>query len=113
ALDEEGSSVTLDLTRRRDSGLDPALRGLDQAEEYVAGICFKTGPPARTGVELEWTVHHDDDPGRPLDPNLLARALHPHTPSTLDAQADHLPLPGGNVLTVEPGGQVEISTQPY
>ena len=31
----------------------------------------------------------------------------------MDPQADHQPLPGGNILTVEPGGQVEISTQPY
>jgi len=105
--------VTVDITRPPDSHLDAALRGLDQAEEYVAGICFKTGPPALMGIELEWTVHHIDDPSRPLDPALLARALHPHTPSTLDPEADNLPLPSGNVITVEPGGQVEISTQPY
>jgi glutamate--cysteine ligase len=105
--------MTVHLTRRRDCRLDTALRGLDQSEEYVAGICFKTGPPARTGIELEWTVHHADDPSRPLNPALLARALHPHTPSTLDPQAHSLPLPSGNALTVEPGGQVEISTQPH
>ncbi len=105
--------MTVDITRPPDSHLDAALRGLDQAEEYVAGICFKTGPPALMGIELEWTVHHIDDPSRPLDPALLARALHPHTPSTLDPEADNLPLPSGNVITVEPGGQVEISTQPY
>src|SRR5262249_38508361 len=68
--------------------------------------------PGRIGVELEWTVHHAEDPRRPLDPAVLASALHPHTPSTLDPRTDHLPLPGGNLLTVEPGGQVEISTQP-
>jgi len=106
--------VTVDVTRRAGSRLDDtALCGIDQAEEYIAGICFKTGPPELLGVELEWTVHHTDDPSRPLDPALLARALHPHAPSTLDPQADHQPLPGGNILTVEPGGQVEISTQPY
>jgi glutamate--cysteine ligase len=114
----EGSTVTVDLTHRRDSHLDTALRGLDQAEEYVAGICFKTGPPRRYGIELEWTVHHLDNPHRPLDRTALAQALQPHTPSTLDQlatpglQPDPLPLPSGNLLTVEPGGQVEISSQP-
>jgi glutamate--cysteine ligase len=88
------------------------IRGLAHAETYIAGICFKTGPPGRVGVELEWTVHHADDPRRPLDPATLAAALHPHTPSTLDGGAAHLPLPSGASLTVEPGGQVEISTQP-
>jgi len=98
----------------RPAGKPPrGLRRLDQAEAYVAGICFKTGPPRLLGVELEWTVHHDDDPRRPLDPALLARALHPHSPSTLDPESDHRPLPGGNLLTVEPGGQVEISSQPH
>ncbi len=91
---------------------DGRLRDIAQAEGYIAGICFKTGPPGLIGVELEWTVHHAEDPCRPLDPALLASALHPHTPSTLDTRTDHLPLPGGNLLTVEPGGQVEISTRP-
>ena len=45
--------MTVDLTRRPGFRLDDAaLRGLDQAEEYVAGICFKTGPPALLGIEL-------------------------------------------------------------
>jgi glutamate--cysteine ligase len=91
---------------------DRVIRDLAQAEGYISGICFKTGPPGRVGVELEWTVHHADDPCRPLDPAVLASALHPHTPSTLDSQAVPLPLPSGAPLTLEPGGQVEISTQP-
>ena len=90
-----------------------AISGLDQAEEYVAGICFKTGPPSLLGVELEWTVHHTDDLTRPVDTDLLARALHPHAPPTVDPHTDHLPLPHGGVVTVEPGGQVEISSPPH
>ncbi len=31
----------------------------------------------------------------------------------MDPQTNHLPLPCGGVLSVEPGGQVEISTQPH
>jgi glutamate--cysteine ligase len=38
-----------------------------EAEGFVAMVCFKHGPPLLHGVELEWTVHHADDPRRPLD----------------------------------------------
>ena len=30
------------------------LRGVDQAAAHIHGICLKTGPPERVGVELEW-----------------------------------------------------------
>lgn len=93
--------------------MDVTIPGRDEAAYYVAGICFKTGPPRVLGVELEWTVHHREDPTRSVDPDLLARALHPHAPPTLDPRSDHLPLPNGGVLTVEPGGQVEISSPPH
>lgn len=83
-----------------------------QAEGYVASVCFKTGPPAYTGVELEWTVHHTTDPARPVTPEVLRTALGPHAPPTLDVLSPHLPLPAGGTVTVEPGGQLEISTPP-
>jgi glutamate--cysteine ligase len=102
-----------DLDTIGHDGADAIVRRAEQAEAYIAGICFKTGPPGLVGIELEWTVHHADDPSRSLDPQLLAHALDPHTPPTLDPSGRHQPLPSGNVLTVEPGGQVEISTQPY
>jgi glutamate--cysteine ligase len=82
------------------------------AEAYVALVCFKHGPPERTGVELEWTVHHRDEPGRPLDPRLLATALRGHAPQTVAPDSPHTPLPHGSLVTVEPGGQVEISSLP-
>ncbi len=82
------------------------------AEHYVAKICFKTGPPRKIGVELEWTVHHRDDPSRPLEAATLVAALGRHAPATLQPDSSHVPLPHGGVLTVEPGGQVEISTPP-
>lgn len=85
---------------------------IDQAEGYVASICFKTGPPALVGVELEWTVHHTGDPTRHLDVAVLRDALGPHAPPTLYPDTAHQPLPGGSVITAEPGGQVEISSPP-
>lgn len=83
-----------------------------EGEAYVASVCFKHGPPRRTGVELEYTVHYRHDPRRPLRPEDLAAALGPHTPRTLRPQSPHDSLPSGSVLSLEPGGQVEISTLP-
>lgn len=99
---------------------DPQVRGPDrrwlrdrvEAEAYVASVCFKHGPPKLHGVELEWTVHHEDDPRRPLDATHLAAALGSYAPRTLIPDSPQLPLPSGSPLTVEPGGQVEISSLP-
>lgn len=81
-------------------------------EAYVASICFKHGPPRRIGVELEHTVHHRNDSARPVDPALLAAALGSHAPRTLREDAPAKPLPAGSALSVEPGGQLEISSPP-
>jgi glutamate--cysteine ligase len=88
------------------------LHEVAEAEGYVASICFKTGPPVLVGAELEWTVHHTDDPGAALDPALLRRTLGPHAPPTLAPEGPHQSLPGGGVVTLEPGGQIEISSAP-
>jgi glutamate--cysteine ligase len=72
-------------------------------------VCFKHGPPRLHGVELEWTVHHADDPHRPLDAGQLSKALGVHAPPTLVPGSPQLPLGRGSLVTVEPGGQVEIS----
>ncbi|HET6706323.1 ergothioneine biosynthesis glutamate--cysteine ligase EgtA [Amycolatopsis sp.] len=81
-------------------------------EAYVASVCFKHGPPRLTGVELEFTVHHAEDPARPLDPDVLATALGPHTPRTLRPGSPASPLPAGSPVSLEPGCQVEISAPP-
>ena len=94
-------------------GPTPAVfRDRAQAEAYVASVCFKHGPPRLLGVELEWTVHHVEDPSRPLDAKTLASALGHHAPPTLVPDSPQRPLPSGTPLTVEPGGQVEISPPP-
>lgn len=89
------------------------LRTLEEAEAHVAAICFKTGPPRLLGAELEWIVNRPHEPARSLDPSLLREALGPHAPRTLHPDSPHLPLPHGSSVTVEPGGQVEISTPPF
>lgn len=83
--------------------METDLREAD-AEAHVHGVCFKTGPPARTGVELEWLVHDRADPRTPVAPQRLDEAL-----ATLGATPR---LPRGGALTREPGGQVELSSAP-
>jgi len=91
----------------------------DTAAEHIHGICLKTGPPRRIGVELEWLVRDARDPGMPVPAKRIADAV-----SEFDAVSafDTLPglptssqpgaLPSGATLTTEPGGQLEISSQP-
>ncbi|MFJ4564774.1 ergothioneine biosynthesis glutamate--cysteine ligase EgtA [Streptomyces caelestis] len=70
-------------------------------EALVRGICFKTGPPRRLGVEVEWLVHELRAPQLPV------------TPERLDAAYAALrPLSLRSALTVEPGGQLELSSPP-
>ncbi len=90
----------------------PVLRDRAAAARHLARICFKTGPPTLTGVELEWTVHDAVDPARPVDAARLRAALGPYAPTTLDPTSPALRLLQGGAMTVEPGGQLEISTPP-
>ncbi|MEW2384245.1 ergothioneine biosynthesis glutamate--cysteine ligase EgtA [Micromonospora sp. NPDC047707] len=82
------------------------------AAGHIARICFKTGPPRHVGVELEWTVHDAVDPARPVEADRLRAALGPHCPRTLHSTSPAQQLRHGSTVTVEPGGQVEISTAP-
>src|SRR3982750_4675278 len=69
------------------------------ASAYVAAAGFRVGPVGRVGVELEYCVR---DPRRPL---------HRPAPGRLLGLVAHLgnPLPGGSAVTIEPGGQLELS----
>jgi glutamate--cysteine ligase len=93
------------------------LRTQEEVEAHIRAICFKTGPPAQIGAELEWTVHHTAAPRAPLDRETLRQALGRHAPATLSpgqspSGSTPGPLPAGGSLTVEPGGQLEISSAP-
>lgn len=61
-----------------------------------------TGSP-RVGLELEWLTFPIADPTRRVDLTALTNAL--------DALGGTLPC--GSRLTIEPGGQVEVSTLPF
>jgi glutamate--cysteine ligase len=78
--------------------------GETEADAHVRGVCFKTGPPERTGVELEWLVQDRSDPRAVIPVDRLDAALAP-----VEAPGA---LPRGSRVTREPGGQVELSSPP-
>jgi glutamate--cysteine ligase len=89
------------------------------AEAYVGGVCFKLGPPALIGAELEWlTVQGEcsaSGPSAAPRPQLsaMADALGPYAPRSISPDSPALALPGGSRVTLEPGGQIELSSAPY
>jgi glutamate--cysteine ligase len=104
--------ATLQSTRTA-ADHDAVIAEIEQAEGYIASICFKTGPPAAVGVELEFTVHERENPSTYLDRDRLGHALGDHAPVTLRADSPAHPLRHGGTVTLEPGGQVEISSRPH
>lgn len=71
------------------------------AEGWIPRTCFKHGPPRRVGIELEFLIHREVDPAEHLAPDELQR-LHEEIRSQ----------PLRSNFTVEPGGQVELSSLP-
>ena len=90
----------------------PAEGGLTEetAAAHVHGIVFKTGPPGKVGVELEWLVRDARDPALPVPAKRTFPAVADLTaPAVLP---DPAALPSGSMLTTEPGGQLELSSAP-
>lgn len=76
------------------------LRGLTRsAAAEVVDAALRGTPRELYGIEHEWPVCPATAPGDRPDPTAL-RAL------------GHAPLPAGGRVTVEPGGQVELSSAP-
>lgn len=71
-----------------------------EAEVYVASTCFKTGPPGCLGVEVERLVYDAQDPRLPVPASRVDQALSPVRGR----------LPRGGRITLEPGGQAELSS---
>ena len=73
----------------------------DVLEHLAAHDCAPSTGPTKLGIEQEW---HTYDPGAP------ERHLRPD--EVLGAATDGGPLPRGSRITVEPGGQIELSSPP-
>jgi glutamate--cysteine ligase len=88
------------------------------AEAQVHGICFKTGPPERVGVELEWLVRDRRDPALPVQAEQVAATLAGFGFADDEGYLGQDPHPvpykldSGASLTLEPGGQLELSSAP-
>ncbi|CAM5717555.1 MULTISPECIES: ergothioneine biosynthesis glutamate--cysteine ligase EgtA [Streptomyces] len=82
-------------------GVDGPAVTEQEAEALIEATCFRTGPPRSVGVEVEWLVHQARAPHDPVARERL-EAVH--------AVLRTLPLASG--LSVEPGGQVELSSRP-
>jgi ergothioneine biosynthesis glutamate--cysteine ligase EgtA len=78
-----------------------ALMDLDEAVEHVVGAALRSSPLGPVGLELEGHLVDLDAPGLRV-PWARIRAL-------VDALS---PLPGGSLVSLEPGGQVELSGPP-
>ncbi|MFI6482791.1 ergothioneine biosynthesis glutamate--cysteine ligase EgtA [Nonomuraea sp. NPDC050663] len=74
------------------------LTDLDTAESLIYRSAFDFSPPKRVGVELEWLVHDGGDPMAPVHPDRTTAALN-------DLDVD-------GILSIEPGGQLELSSAP-
>ncbi len=87
----------------------------ERAAAHVHGICLKTGPPRRVGVELEWLVRDARDPALPVTAERIAAAVSGFGGTLFGETAfGTVPgtLPSGALLTAEPGGQLELSSLP-
>ncbi|MFX0575969.1 ergothioneine biosynthesis glutamate--cysteine ligase EgtA [Nocardia nepalensis] len=112
-------AVTLEHPQRVTALEHGELSSRAAAEAYIEKICFKLGPPTLIGAELEWlTVQGECSPSGPLAaprPQLtaLADALGPYAPRSIAPDSPALSLPGGSRVTIEPGGQIELSSAPF
>lgn len=105
-------AVTLERSSWPDSATDQGeLSSRAAAEAYVGGVCFKLGPPALIGAELEWLTAGPAGARPSLE--LIAAALGPHAPTSIAPASAAAPLPGGSMVTLEPGGQIELSSAPF
>ncbi|MBD1543860.1 ergothioneine biosynthesis glutamate--cysteine ligase EgtA [Arthrobacter sp. IA7] len=88
------------MTSALQAGRDIRPLSESDAEVYVASVCFKTGPPGAAGVEVERLVHDAADPQTPVTVARVREAM----------AASAGALPGGGMITFEPGGQLEVSS---
>ncbi|MET7771562.1 ergothioneine biosynthesis glutamate--cysteine ligase EgtA [Nocardia sp. NPDC005366] len=114
--------MAVTLEHPESAGSAPASEELSSraaAEAYVGGVCFKLGPPTLIGAELEWLTVQGECPasGSTAAPRpqlaALATALGPYAPRSIAPDSPAVSLPGGSRVTMEPGGQIELSSAPF
>ncbi|KLO28055.1 glutamate--cysteine ligase [Mycolicibacter heraklionensis] len=97
-----GFAAATQLSRGDEACLGgPELSGASDAADYITGRCLTDGPHGRVGLEIE---AHCFDPG---DPH-----RRPGWAEIGDVLQSLPALPGRSVVTLEPGGAVELSGPP-
>ena len=86
---------------RRPHAEYPELSSSYGAALHIGGGCLREGPIGRVGLELEAHCVDLSDPLR-----------RPGWAELTDAVASVPELPGGSVITIEPGGAIELSGPP-
>jgi glutamate--cysteine ligase len=80
---------------------DGELASASVAAQHIADTCLTDGPVGRVGLEVE---AHCYDPAEPL--------RRPTWDEITEILQSLPPMPGGSLVTVEPGGAVELSGPP-
>jgi glutamate--cysteine ligase len=93
-------SYVLDL-QEVDPAVATPITSIDEAHAYVAAGALRPSTIGTVGLELEMHVVDRARPDRRISWGRL-----------LDVVAVLPPMPGGSTVTVEPGGQLELSTPP-
>ncbi len=83
-------------------GCAEPLTSAEDAAQHVAEQCLTDGPVGQVGLEIEAHCYDLADPTRRPGWDELTAVI-----------AAVPPLPGGSVVTVEPGGAVELSGPPF
>jgi glutamate--cysteine ligase len=84
------------------SDLRRTLSGAQSVAQHIGDECLRDGPVGQVGLEIEAHCFDLADPTRRPGWNELTEVI------------DSVPeLPGGSVITVEPGGAVELSGPPF
>lgn len=84
-----------------DEPLEPSPRGVERARAHIAETALRPSAGNSVGLELEFHLVDLDRPERRPDWSEVETLV-----------AGLAPLPAGSSVTVEPGGQLELSTPP-
>jgi glutamate--cysteine ligase len=96
------NTITTDRDERHPiDAADSELTSADNAAQLISGTCLTDGPVGRVGLEIEAHCFDLTDPARRPEWTELSAII-----------ADVGDLPGDSLITVEPGGAVELSGPP-
>jgi ergothioneine biosynthesis glutamate--cysteine ligase EgtA len=101
------------MTMVDEGKLGPGKLDEQAAAEHIHGICLKTGPPRRVGIEIEWLVRDARNPAIGVSAERITDAMSGFAAAPgLPTSSSPGVLPSGAPLTTEPGGQLELSSLP-